>query len=157
MPGREIAPESGQWVRVEGMSQPGVVTKVHAARRMADVQVGSLNWKLPWNRLQPTEPPEPSKKEKDSIQFRAAPGAVEHELDLHGLRVHEALEVLDKFLDTAVTQHLGMVKIIHGHGSGKVRKAVRDFLTGHHHVREFHFGDPAQGGLAVTVAHLKEP
>lgn len=143
----------GQWVQPEGMAQPGQIAQIDVARRQAQVQIGAATWKLPFDRLTPCDPPPESKK--SAVSIRAPGSAAQHELDLHGLRVHEAIELLDKFLDNAILHHLTSVKVIHGHGSGRVRKAVRDHLARNPHVRDFHFGEPVHGGLAVTVVYLK--
>lgn len=81
---------------------------------------------------------------------------VEDEIDLHGLSVEEALERLSYFLDAAVVNRLGFVKVIHGHGTGKVRRAVRQALERHRGVRGFHFAPPAEGGPGATIVHMNE-
>jgi DNA mismatch repair protein MutS2 len=76
------------------------------------------------------------------------------ELLLIGKTVDEALPVLDKFLDDAALSGYGEVRVVHGHGTGRLRKAVRRFLSGHPLVREHRPGRPAEGGDGATVARL---
>jgi DNA mismatch repair protein MutS2 len=75
-------------------------------------------------------------------------------IDLHGLIVEDAMELLDKFIDSAIVNRAATVKIIHGHGSGRLRNAVRKYLDAHPNVTGYQFGAPWEGGLAVTVARL---
>jgi DNA mismatch repair protein MutS2 len=74
----------------------------------------------------------------------------EPELKLLGLRVEEALDAIDKFLDRAYLSRLPEVRIIHGFGTGKLRRAIGGFLTEHQHVASH----AVEGG--VTVVQLKD-
>lgn len=77
------------------------------------------------------------------------------EVDLRGMMTDEALLVLDRFLDTAVMGKLTQVTIIHGKGTGAVRKAVRDHLKRSRYVKAFRPGRYGEGEDGVTVAELK--
>jgi DNA mismatch repair protein MutS2 len=76
------------------------------------------------------------------------------ELDLIGQRVEPALERLDKFLDDAASHGLTQVRVIHGHGTGALRRAVREHVTGHPLVASWRSAEPAAGGHAVTVVEI---
>lgn len=78
------------------------------------------------------------------------------ELDLRGLMVEEALERVDKYLDDAVLAGAPQVRIIHGKGTGALRKAVTEHLRGHRHVTSYRLGGLGEGGDGVTVAKLSE-
>jgi DNA mismatch repair protein MutS2 len=80
--------------------------------------------------------------------------AVASSLDLRGARVDEALEMLDQYLDDAVHADAGRVTVIHGHGSGAMRDAVRAMLSGHPSVREWRPGERGEGGDGATVVSL---
>jgi DNA mismatch repair protein MutS2 len=71
------------------------------------------------------------------------------------MRVEEALEVLDKYLDDAALAGHERVRIIHGKGTGALRFAVLDFLRGHRHVAAFSTPEPQFGGTGVTEAELR--
>ena len=77
------------------------------------------------------------------------------ELKLLGLMVDEALETLDRFLDTAVLAGHEFVRIVHGHGTGRLRQAVRFHLRSHAQVAQLRPGAPAEGGDGATIARLK--
>ena len=80
--------------------------------------------------------------------------AVASSLDLRGARVEEAMAMLDQYLDDAAHAGAGRVTIIHGHGSGAMRDAVRATLSGHPLVREWRPGEQGEGGDGATVVSL---
>jgi DNA mismatch repair protein MutS2 len=80
--------------------------------------------------------------------------AVASSLDLRGARVEEALTMLDQYLDDAVHAGAGRVTVVHGHGSGAMRNAVREMLGGHPLVREWRPGEQGEGGDGATVVSL---
>jgi DNA mismatch repair protein MutS2 len=71
-----------------------------------------------------------------------------------GLRVEEALPVVDKSLDDALLAGLPRLAIVHGTGTGRLRDAIQEFLRGHRAVRGVAGGDPAHGGAGVTLVEL---
>ncbi|MFI5255057.1 MAG: endonuclease MutS2 [Candidatus Limnocylindrales bacterium] len=75
-------------------------------------------------------------------------------LDLRGARVEEALETLDRYLDGASLAGVSRVTIVHGHGSGAMRDAVRALLSTHPLVREWRPGGRGEGGEGASVATL---
>jgi DNA mismatch repair protein MutS2 len=77
------------------------------------------------------------------------------ELKLIGKTTDEAVELTDKFLDEAVLNGLSEVRIIHGHGTGALRKAISELLTGHPHVARFAAAPQDHGGSGATVVELK--
>lgn len=77
------------------------------------------------------------------------------EVDLRGLMTDEAISVLDRFLDDAMLAKLESVTIIHGKGTGAVRKAVRDHLKRSRYVKAFRPGRYGEGEDGVTIAELK--
>jgi DNA mismatch repair protein MutS2 len=83
-----------------------------------------------------------------------SPGAGSSEVNLVGLTVDEALPRVDKALDDALLADRHEVRVIHGFGEGRLRKAVAGFLEGHPHVASVRLGAEGRGG--VTVVELKE-
>lgn len=76
------------------------------------------------------------------------------ELDLHGFRVLDALEVLSKYLDDALLADYPYVRIIHGTGEGKLYRAVHRYLKGHRAVEKYRFGTTEEGGGGVTIVEF---
>lgn len=81
---------------------------------------------------------------------------VSREINVIGKRVEEALRGVDKYLDDAYLAGFGKIRIIHGIGKGKLKKAIQEMLTGHPHVSSFRTADPDEGGEGATIAELKE-
>ena len=75
-------------------------------------------------------------------------------LDLRGARMEEAVELLEQYLDQAATARAGRVTVIHGHGSGALRDAVRNTLTGHPLVQDWRPGERGEGGDGATIVTL---
>ena len=75
-------------------------------------------------------------------------------IDLRGYRVDEALHELDAFLDKASMVNLGYVEIVHGHGTGQLRAAIRDYLNDSPYVAKFRQGEDSEGGNGVTIVDL---
>lgn len=85
------------------------------------------------------------------LQRAASPGL---ELDLRGARVEEAMERIGDYLDSAYLAGLPFVRIIHGKGTGALRRAIREALATHPLVRKFENGDEKEGGDGVTMVML---
>jgi DNA mismatch repair protein MutS2 len=81
--------------------------------------------------------------------------AVPSEIDLRGMMTDEAVAVLERFLDTAMMGKLETVTIIHGKGTGAVRKAVRDYCKRSRYIKSFRPGHYGEGEDGVTVAELR--
>lgn len=89
------------------------------------------------------------------VSYLRNSGVVPLELHLIGLRVEEALSKLDKYLDDALAIHYKQVRIVHGHGTGALRKAVHEFLDNQAYVASYRLGGAGEGGLGATVVELK--
>jgi DNA mismatch repair protein MutS2 len=88
-----------------------------------------------------------------TVQAASEP-SISAELNLIGTRVDDALEETDRFLDRALMEGRGAVRLIHGFGTGALRKAVRDHLRKHPAVRSWRGGNDREGGDGATVAIL---
>jgi DNA mismatch repair protein MutS2 len=75
-------------------------------------------------------------------------------LDLRGARLDEALEALDAYLDRASAAGVPRATIVHGHGSGALRDAVRTVLAGHPLVRSWRPGGRGEGGEGASIVEL---
>ncbi len=77
-------------------------------------------------------------------------------LDLHAERVEEAINRVERFLDEATFRRESEVILIHGHGKGLLKKAVRDYLSTSPYSAGFRPGYPQEGGDGATVVTLRE-
>jgi len=87
----------------------------------------------------------------------AAPGlaAAKSEINVIGMTVEEASERVDKFLDKAALAHRPQVRIIHGHGTGALRKGLGAFLKTHPLVERASIESEEHGGKTITVVDLR--
>jgi len=157
----------GDKVHLKSLNTKGIVTAL--GEEEAEVQVGMLRIRARLTDLQPVrveaEPtPEPGAKTpsaEEPTSGRSPAVAVSTpvespgiELDLRGHTTEEALEKLERYLESAYLAGLPWVRIIHGKGTGKLRQAVRQALNGHPQVKSFELGGEKEGGDGVTVAKL---
>jgi DNA mismatch repair protein MutS2 len=78
------------------------------------------------------------------------------ELNLIGLTVEEAMERVDKVLDDASLSERREIRLVHGFGTGRLRRAVAELLDGHALVASWRPGGPSEGGGGATVVELKD-
>jgi DNA mismatch repair protein MutS2 len=83
-------------------------------------------------------------------------GGATDEINVIGMTVEQATDRLDKFLDDAALAHRPRVRIIHGHGTGALRKGIGEFLASHPLVEKHSFESEDHGGKAVTVVELQK-
>jgi DNA mismatch repair protein MutS2 len=76
-------------------------------------------------------------------------------IDVRGMRVDEAMPVVDKALDDASLAGLAALRIVHGKGTGQLGRGIREFLRGHAQVKSAEFAPDREGGTGVTVVTLR--
>lgn len=142
----------GDAVEVQSFGQRGTVVE-KADNKQWVVQMGMLKMKLPESDLvQLKQEAEP--KQKVSVR-RTSSGGVSTEIDVRGERVEEALNRVDKYIDQALLANYPQVTIIHGMGTGAVRKGVHQFLRKHSQVNSFEDAPANQGGSGATIVKFK--
>jgi DNA mismatch repair protein MutS2 len=151
------APETitpGARVRAEHLGVQGEVVAITGAT--ATVQSGTITVRVPLQALRLATAAggltPPRRDGRITLPAKAAPNS---ELHLIGRTTDEARSLVEQYLDDAFLAGLGRVRFVHGKGTGALRKAVRDLLTGHPLVDSFRDGEPAEGGSGATVAALK--
>jgi len=154
-----VAPErleAGQLVHLKGFTQPGRLVAVDLKRSEAEVHIQSVQLRIPLGRilgiLRPEEKPE-AKPAEVGVEVSKSDD-LPRSLDIHGLTLDEALPRLEKYLDTAHLAAWPEVYIIHGVGTGTLRRMVQATLSKHPLVASFRPGDYFEGGQGVTVAKL---
>lgn len=80
---------------------------------------------------------------------------ISRQIDIRGMMVDEAEELLDKYIDDAVMAGLKQIIIIHGKGTGALRKGIHEYLKGHRSVFDYSLADINEGGSGATVVHLQ--
>lgn len=133
--------------------QKGVIKSIQKDQAQIQFDSGTtLRVKL--NTLRPAQK---AKKPKIDVNtsFSRFNKSVSLECNVIGLRVHEALEVVAKYLDDARSVRHHQVRIIHGSGTGKLRSAIQEYLKKQTFVEEFRFGGAGEGGVGATVVKLK--
>jgi DNA mismatch repair protein MutS2 len=98
---------------------------------------------------------EPVKKEKKRREVKLNLKSVDNRIDLRGMDAEEACFRTDKYLDEAYMANLGEVTVVHGKGTGILRKAINDMLKRHPHVKSYRLGVYGEGGDGVTIVVLK--
>jgi len=93
----------------------------------------------------------------DASSHRPTPMRVAHNtLDLRGVRVDEALDQVDAFIDKMITSGERSAFVLHGHGTGALKQAVREHLKLSSHISDSSAADPDDGGDAFTVFWLPD-
>jgi DNA mismatch repair protein MutS2 len=151
----EAAP--GDRVQVAHLGLEGEVLSVDGAS--ATVRAGTVTVRVPRQALRVTHPggagaPARPRAAADRIQVPTR-GSVSAELHIIGRTTDEARDVVEKYLDDAFLAGLATVRIVHGKGTGALRRAVHELLSAHPHVIEHRAGEPREGGDGATVATLR--
>ncbi|MBR6099050.1 endonuclease MutS2 [bacterium] len=123
------------------------------------VQMGGMKAKMNTEKLAPYdeayETKAPVYSPSKSSSFRLHKIDISNTLDLRGVRVEDGLDKLDEYLDKASLANLSPVTIIHGHGTGAMKAAVRDYLSSSPYVAKFRPGEDSEGGDGVSVVDIK--
>ena len=154
--GPSLGPESvkaGFRVRVRSIGVEGTVSNV--SKREVEVAVGNMKVRRPFNDIAIVDSGAISLPRNVSFDFKSK-DLDSNEIKLIGLDADEARDKLDKFLDDAFLARLAMVRIIHGHGMGVLRRTVREVLESSPHIDRFESAPPNQGGAGATLAYLKD-
>ncbi len=150
----------GDSVRVLSMNLNGTVSTLPDARGNLYVQMGILRSQVKLTDLEkiddePSYKPQASSRSGSSRVKMAKSYSVSAELNLIGKTTDEAVVELDKYLDDAYIAHLSPVRIVHGKGSGALRKAVHQYLKRQKHVASYRLGEFGEGDAGVTIVEFK--
>ena len=165
-PGKPVPPETlaaGQQVVVKGWKQPLVFRRHDGSS--AEVEAGPMRMKVPLADIvgfaaRPAESRvqaavAAAKTRGVTVHAQASEAEAPGEINVIGCTVEEATERVDKFLDEAALASKPSVRIIHGHGTGALRRGLGEFLSGHPLVERIRHESEDRGGTAITVAELK--
>lgn len=154
----------GDKVKLRSFGSVGIVDQIKDGT--AEVRVKSLRFreKLDQLELVAQTGPKPQAGRLEKLQRSArtemrgsdAEQRAQSELNVIGQTTDEAVDAVDKFLDEASLASLSKVRIVHGHGTGALRRAIAGLLDGHPHVARFLSAPPDQGGAGATVVELRQ-
>jgi len=147
----------GDTVRIAKLNRTGTVISLH--RDMIELEINGRKIRLSTAEVTSAES-EPRHRQEVSTpgwgaELHEEEGSVDR-LNIIGFHVDEGLAEVDRFIDRSGFNHLSVVTIIHGLGTGALKAAVTDFLNKHPLVASIRSGEPAEGGAGVTVVELKK-
>jgi DNA mismatch repair protein MutS2 len=160
-PARAI--EKGDQVRLKSFGSTGVVESITDGN--AEVRVGSLRFREKLENLELVQKTEPPPETGRGARLRASKGTefklrvdesnIQTQINLIGRTTDEAMDEIDKFLDEAYLNGVQHLRIIHGMGTGALRRAVQGLLKNHPHVASFAQAPQEQGGAGATIVELR--
>src|SRR3989304_6479642 len=142
----------GDFVSVKGTNTTGKILEMFHDSKKATLLVGTVKMQVPLQNLIHSAKKIEEKKEREYsfINFQ-----VEMRLDIRGERPEEAEFEVNKFVDNAYAAGLERIEILHGKGTGALKKTVKQILSHHNRVKTFYFAPIEIGGDGITIAELK--
>ena len=136
------------------LNQKVIVISMPDGKGEVQVEAGIMKISVKLKDLRQTQASKAEKvRKKREVKLNLS--SVESRVDLRGLDAEEACYKADKYLDDAYLANLGEVTIVHGKGTGVLRKAINDMLKRHSHVKSYRLGAYGEGGDGVTMVELK--
>ena len=156
---RVTAVNKGDIVLVADIGRDATVIDVKLDKKQAYVMSGSIKMWVGFDELRVKSKSKPSTEIKKTrrvtgMQSRAT-RQVSGEIDMRGMACDEAILELDRYIDNAVVSGLETIRIIHGKGTGVLRKGVQTHLRNHKAIKSFRLGTFGEGENGVTIAELK--
>lgn len=147
---------TGSKVFVSSLNQDGIVQSAPNSKGEVMILSNSIRLQLPWQELRsPGKPQNPTAQlVRKSSSFTVALNEDETVLDLRGKTVDDAIEELEIALDKVAQTREDRFKIIHGHGTEALKKAVRTYLSRSIYVKKWKAGSPEAGGDGITWVEL---
>ena len=150
--------KTGDKLILKDLHQPVTVLSLPDKNNYVTVQMGNFKTKIKCGKLAPYDS---AFEKKENVyrpnsfeKFELRKTNISSTLDLRGYKVEDALDSLEFYLDKASLANLACVTIIHGHGTGALKSAVRDFLSTSPYVAKFRPGEDAEGGDGVSIVDI---
>jgi DNA mismatch repair protein MutS2 len=148
-------PEVGSRVTVGGLGLEGVVVAIDGNRVEIDVRGKRIHAKVKELRvIGGPQSPSPGKV-RVNVDLKPREGMLS-EINVIGMTVDQAVDRVSRFLDDTLVTDLNQVRIVHGHGTGQLRKGIAAFLKTHPQVEKYYAAPENQGGGGATIVELKE-
>ena len=162
-PKKQLKPSDlslGDTVKVLSLNLKGTVSSHPDSKGYLFVQMGIIRSKVHISDLELVDEPvitTPSMQRTGAGKIRMSKAAsISTEINLLGKTVDEAVAELDKYLDDAYIAHMKSVRIVHGKGTGALRKGVHNYLKRQKHVASFRLGEFGEGDAGVTLVEFKK-
>jgi DNA mismatch repair protein MutS2 len=157
---RKLRIEEGVRVRVKGLRDLARVRRALGNGRF-EVEAGFMKLQISGDDVEEVFPELPGgtpAKLPKNVRFQPGPelSPSVQEINIIGERADEAMDRVERFLDSAVMATAARVRIVHGHGMGILKRAVQDLLKKNPHVEKFYPGSQFEGGAGATIVELKE-
>ena len=150
---------AGQKVKVHSLGVEGYVVSMPDNKGNLFVQCGIIKSKVNIRDLSLAQEEDitiPARLKSQSSKIKMSKSlSVSTEINLLSMTCDEAISALDKYLDDAYVAHLPSVRIVHGKGTGALRKAVSDHLRRQSYIKSFRLGEFGEGDAGVTIAEFK--
>ncbi len=140
----------GDSVAMEDSSNVGTIIELDSNGKTALVDFGGMKFRTKLSKLHEVE----RKRDKKSSALDYMNYGARSQVDLRGMRANEALQELDTYISDALLGSISFLNIIHGKGTGALRKAVHDFLQHHPSVQNFRLGTIEEGGDGITLVEF---
>ncbi|MDY6861433.1 MAG: Smr/MutS family protein, partial [Thermodesulfobacteriota bacterium] len=150
--------KKGDLVYITSLNKKGIVEKIHKGSGKVVLSVNGLKISGVINDLKKLDLKSHLKshtRAQEKINLSNLSTSLLPEIKIMGMTVAEAIPIVDKFLDQAVLKGWERIEIVHGTGTGKLKKALREFLQTHPQIKNFSKGSITEGGDRVTVVNLK--
>ncbi|MBY0754882.1 endonuclease MutS2 [Clostridium sardiniense] len=145
----------GMEAYLPSLNQNVIIISLPDSKGEVLVEAGIMKISVKAKDLRALDKPVKKAKEKKKREVKLNLSNIESRVDLRGMDSEEACFRADKYLDDAYMANLGEVTIVHGKGTGVLRKAINDMLKRHPHVKSYRLGVYGEGGDGVTIAILK--
>ena len=146
--------QPGDKVRIISLDREGELEEL-IGNQKARVAVGSVSTTVELRNLERLEPTSTGTITPVTPKIISSESNMSPEIHLRGMTVDEALEELDRFIDRAVLANLPQIYVIHGKGTGTLRRTLSDYLKKHGEIESLRLGNWNEGGAGVTIAKLK--
>lgn len=147
----------GDSVHVISMNVNGTVRSLPNQKGEITVQMGILQSTVKISDVEIIQEEKKQTKQQKTNAYRASVNKsrnIKPEINLLGLTVDEAIMELDKYLDDACLSHLNQVRVVHGKGTGALRKGVHEYLKRQSYVKSYRLGEFGEGDAGVTIVEL---
>jgi DNA mismatch repair protein MutS2 len=153
--------QPGARIRVRGFSRPVLLRRIEGSS--AEIEAGPLRMKVARDEITGVEAVAPAPKSSSpaaklqsvTVTSQRGEASASDDINVIGMTVEEATDRLDKFLDDAALANKARIRIIHGHGTGALRKGIGEFLASHPLVERHSFETEEHGGKAITIVELQ--